>query len=83
MCVYCGNDDILPDFYVRKTWSYRCRIAFLVKENWHEIKDHGLVSVEMVCIKIGQKTNIEPRLLNLTDIINLKFVEDTKVSRME
>ena len=36
------------DFYVRKTWSCRCRRPFLMKENWHEIKDHGVVSVEMV-----------------------------------
>ena len=31
-----------------KTWSERCRIPFLMKANWHEIKDHGLVNVEMV-----------------------------------
>ena len=39
--------DLIPRFYVRKTWSYRCEIPFLVKEVWHKIEDHGLVNVDM------------------------------------
>ena len=37
----------VQNFYVRKTWPSWCREPFLMKENWHEIKDHGFVSVEM------------------------------------
>ena len=56
-----------------------CGIPFLFKENWHELKDHGLVCVEIITVNYNwpENCNIEPSLLNFTDI-NLKFVEDKK-----
>ena len=38
----------LLGFHICRIWSCRCETLFLVKENWHKIKDHGLFNVGMV-----------------------------------
>ena len=38
----------VPEIFDFKTWSYKWEIPFFSKENWHQIKDHGLVYGKMV-----------------------------------
>ena len=40
--------EIAPEILDFKTWSYKVRNTLFQQKNWHQIKDHGLVSEKMV-----------------------------------